>query len=210
MTRPDAAAVVRRLRRTLDTPPTPPVPPGRWTLDALTGCLTELSAAGASAGLSLAFALVLDAQRRGEPAAWLTTEEQGFHPPDAAAGGTDLEALVVVRLAESRRLPRAAEHLARSAAFGLLVLDLGTTGVPLAMQSRLTGLAQKHDTAIVFLTRKGDDAPSLGSLISLRGQAKRKRCAEGRFLCELRVLKDKRRGPGWRHSEVFHGPDGLR
>ncbi len=47
-------------------------------------------------------------------------------------------------------------------------------------------------------------------LPSLRGEVRRKRCAEGRFTCELHALKDKRRGPGWRHSEVFHGPTGLR
>lgn len=202
-------AAVRQLRRSF-TLPESPVPPARWSLDAVAGTLVELSASGASASLTLAFALVVDAQRRGEPVAWLTTLGQGFFPPDAAEHGTDLEALAVVRLREGSRLARAAEQLARSGAFGLLLLDLGTTQVPAAMLTRLTGLAQKHGTAIVFLTRKDADAPSLGSLISLRGEVLRKRCAEGRFQCELHVIKDKRRGPGWRHSEVFHGPAGLR
>jgi recombination protein RecA len=141
---------------------------------------------------------------------WFTALEHSFFPPDAAEHGADLEALVVVRLRDASRLARAAEQLARSGAFGLLLLDLGTTRIPTAMLTRLTGLAQKHGTAIVFLTHKDADMPSLGSLISLRGEARRKRCADGRFDCELHALKDKRRGPGWRHSEVFHGPAGLR
>ncbi len=202
-------AILRQLRRSF-TLPESPTPPARWSLDAVAGTLTEVSAAGASASLTLAFALVLDAQRRGEPVVWFTALAHGFFPPDAAANGADLEALVVVRLRDARRLARAAEQLARSGAFGLLLLDLGTTRIPAAMLTRLTGLAQKHGTAIVFLTHKDADAPSLGSLITLRGEARRKRCADGRFSCELHALKDKRRGPGWRHSEVFHGPAGLR
>ncbi|MBW2270465.1 MAG: recombinase A [Deltaproteobacteria bacterium] len=205
----DKRAAVRQLRRSF-TLPESPAPPTRWALDAVAGTLTEVSAAGASASLTLAFALVLDAQRRGEPVAWFTVLAHSFFPPDAAENGADLEALVVVRLRDARRLARAAEQLARSGAFGLLLLDLGTTRIPAALLMRLAGLAQKHGTAIVFLTHKDADAPSLGSLISLRGEVRRKRCAEGRFTCELHALKDKRRGPGWRHSEVFHGPTGLR
>lgn len=203
------SSAIRTLRRTFTLPESPP-PPARWSLDAVAGTLVEVSATGAAASLTLAFTLVLDAQRRGEPVAWFSALAHGFFPPDAAENGADLEALVVVRLRDATRLPRAAEQLARSGAFGLLLLDLGTTQIPPAMLTRLTGLAQRHGTAIVFLTQKAADAPSLGSLISLRGEARRKRCAEGRFSCELHALKDKRRGPGWHHSEVFHGPPGLR
>lgn len=202
-------AAIRQLRHALP-PSEERLPPARFCLEGVAGTLVELSASGASACLSFAFALVLDAQRHGEPVAWLTPEEHVFFPPDAAASGTDLDALVVVRLADGRRLPRAAEQLARSGAFGLLLLDLGHTPVPQAMLTRLTGLAQKHGTAIVFLTAKESGAPSLGSLVSLRGEVRRKRVADGRFRCELHALKDKRRGPGWRHHESFDGPPGLR
>lgn len=192
-----------------------PAPPALWTLPSLSGSLVELSGAGSAPVLTLAFSLVLDAQRAGEPVAWITTPDSSFYPPDAAAGGVDLDSLVVVRLAEMRMLARAADHLARSGAFGLLVLDLASrehrprrnrrdAQIPIPMQSRLVSLAQKHDAVVLCLTHKDDQAPSLGSLVSVRGQARR-----SDFACEVQVIKDKRRGPGWMHREVCRGPDGL-
>ena len=194
-----------------------------WRLANLAGRLTELSSREGAAGLTLAFSLVLDAQRAGEPVGWLTAGESAFFPPDAARGGVDLDALVVVRLPAAGQLPRAAEHLARSGAFGLLVLDLGETArVPVPMQMRLLGLARQHESAVLFLTRKGRDAASLGSLVSLRAEAQRepvarpepageggRRTGVSAFTCTARVLKDKRGGPGWRHVEEWCGPDGL-
>ena len=194
-----------------------------WRLAALAGRLAELSSREGAAGLTLAFSLVLDAQRAGEPVGWLTADDSAFFPPDAARGGVDLDALVVVRLPAAGRLPRAAEHLARSGAFGLLVLDLGETArVPVPMQMRLLGLARRHESAVLFLTRKDRGAASLGPLVSLRAEAEREpaACPEaageggrlaggGLFTCAARVLKDKRGGPGWRHVEVCRGPDGL-
>lgn len=196
-----------RLRRGFPAP----APPAQWSLSALSGCLAEISTHGSGAALTLAFALVLDAQQQREPVAWITTAARTFFPPDAAAGGVDLSALAVVRVAEARFLPRAADHLARSGAFGLIVLDLGPRArVPMAMQSRLVGLAQKHDALILFLTEKKADQSSLGSLISVRAEATRTRIADDQFRCEAHILKDKRRGPGWVHAEVCRGPDGLR
>jgi recombination protein RecA len=76
--------------------------------------------------------------------------------------------------------------------------------------ARLVKLAQKHEAAVLCLTDKHAEKPSLGSLVSLRCEATRKRLsAVDRFSCELRVLKDKRRGPGWQHQEVVRGPAGL-
>lgn len=190
-----------------------PTAAGRWELPALAGRLAELSAAGASAALTLAFGLVLDAQRRGEPAAWITGTESTFFPPDAAEGGVDLSALAVIRVADLRQALRAADHLARSGAFGLLVLDLGGGAgarVPLPAQTRLGGLAGRHHTAILFLTRKRGREPSLGSLVALRGEAVREDQGGARFACRLRALKDKRRGPGWEWEELCRGPAGLR
>jgi len=192
-----------------------------WDLPELCGRLVELGAPGAAGTLTLALRLVLDAQQRGEPAAWLTDRESCFYPPDAADGGVDLDALVVVRVAEAAAVALAADQLARSGAFGLLVLDVGRARVPDPLQSRLLGLAQKHETAIVFLTEKPDTAPSLGSLVSLRCQAGAARAelqpagaGEGGprpgFACALRALKDKRRAPGWTYQEACRGPAGLR
>lgn len=194
-----------------------------WRVATLAGRLAELSSREGAAALTLAFSLVLDAQRAGEPVAWLTADESAFFPPDAAQGGVDLDALVVVRLPAAGQLPRAAEHLARSGAFGLLVLDLGEAArVPVPMQVRLLGLARQHEAAVLFLTRKQGGDASLGSLVSLRAEARQepaapraatgedaRRAAVGAFTCTARVLKDKRGGPGWRHVEVCRGPDGL-
>ena len=70
-------------------------------------------------------------------------------------------------------------------------------------------LAKKHGAALLCITEKDSGHPSLGSLVSLRAEAVRTECTGDRFRCEVRVLKDKLRGPGWTHVEVCHGPDGL-
>jgi recombination protein RecA len=181
-----------------------------WGYGALSGRVVELSAARASAVLTMALGLVWEAQREGEPVAWVGDGRSAFYPPDAAANGVDLAALAVVRLPEARTVPRAAERLARSGAFGLIVLDLGRTAIPPALQGRLAQQAQRHGMAIVCLTEKAGRAPSLGSLVSLRAHARRRRSGENRFAGTLAVSKDKRRGPGWSHAEVHHGPPGLR
>jgi len=97
----------------------------------------------------------------------------------------------------------------RSGGFGLVVLDLGTADIPMPLQSRLTGLAQRHHTALVCLTEKESKTFSLGSLVSLRAHAERQRSSDSRFVCRLRVLKDKRWGPTWSHEELCNGPAGL-
>ncbi len=189
--------------------------PNEWSLRALSGQLTEISSPhGGASSLSLASRLVLDAQRQGEPVAWLMNESGGVFPPDLASGGIDLDALAVVRLSGGKSLAKAAEQLARSGAFGLLIFDLDTESLAQPIQTRLLGCVRKHSLALVFLTRKPPEASSLGSTISLRGQAVRRRRKPGQvgsgFEIAFEVLKDKRRGPGWIHREGFHGPDGLR
>ena len=197
----------------LQTQPQSEGPLLRWSRSELGGRLTELSACGDSSALTLAFALIADAQHEGEPAAWISSAagQSMFFPPDAARCGIDLDALPVVRAKDAQAAARAADKLVRSGAFGLVVLDLGARArIPAPLESRLLGLAGKHDTVVLFLTDKQSEAPSLGSLVSLRAQAVRSRTAEDRFTCEARILKDKRRGPGWSHHEVRHGPAGLR
>jgi recombination protein RecA len=153
---------------------------------------------------------VLQAQREGEPAAWITTGSSTFFPPDVAHNGVDLDALPVIRVVDARGAARAADKLLRSGAFGLVILDLGAEPpLPMPMQSRLLGLVGKHETALLFLTEKQSEAASVGSMVSLRAQVTRKKSAEGRFTCDVRIIKDKRRGPGWSHQEIRHGPAGL-
>jgi len=183
--------------------------PSAWTLPGLAGRLVEISGAEDSAALTVALGLVRQAQLLGEPAAWVALATETFFPPDAAAGGVDLDALAIVRVSGTRELARAADQLARSGGFGLVVIDAGPLRIPLPALSRLMGLAQKHGLAVVFLTDKAGRAPSLGSLVSLRGHARRRRTGDDEFACELTVLKDKRRAPGWTHQEVCGGPSGL-
>lgn len=186
------------------------VTPDLWTRDALAGRLVELSDSGEGAPLTMAFSLVLDAQRRRETVAWVTSRESVFFPPDVAANGVDLEGLAVIRLPDPTCVARAADRLLRSGAFGLVVLDLGTGDVSMPLQARLLGLAERHDAAVVCLTEKQRSMPSLSSLVSLRVEAQRRRVGEGVFACVVESVKDKRRAPGWKHEELHHAPPGLR
>jgi recombination protein RecA len=199
------AATRPRRRDAADTAAAP------WTRASLAGRIAELSGAGASASLTFAVALVLDAQRRGEIAAWVTARESSFFPPDVAQTGVDLAALPVVRVPEVQHVTRAAERLVRSGAFDLVVVDLDRHfDVPLPLLTRLLGLAEKHDAAVVFVTEKATAAPSLGSVVSLRAESRRERIRDGEFACTLTALRDKRRPAGWTHSETRRGPDGMR
>ncbi|PIE18913.1 MAG: recombinase A [Proteobacteria bacterium] len=183
----------------------------RWDFDEVSGRVVELSSRGAGAALTGAFGLVLDAQRRGENVVWISARAAGFFAPDVAAGGVDLAALPVVLAVNPSAAGRAATHLLRSGAFGLVVLDLAADqALPAPLLTRLSGLAQHHGAALLCLTDKGDEAPSLGSLVSLRVSAQRELSPEGGFRCVLTTLKDKRRGPGARLEEICRGPDGLR
>ncbi len=204
-----------------------------FSLAQLGGRLAELSSSRAGAQLSFALRLVREAQESGETAAWIGARSSSFFPPDAEACGIDLSALPVVRLGSAQEMGRAADQLLRSGAFGLLVVDLGGLGGPggerarespgaarlaapvgaqlsAPLLTRLLGLAQKHAAAVLFLTEKPGEAPSLSSLVSLRAEVSRAQRRPGRFLCELHALKDKRRAPGWTELEEFRGPAGLR
>jgi recombination protein RecA len=180
-----------------------------WTLSEVAGRLVEISGSTASAALTLTFVLVREAQERGEPVGWVTMSETSFYPPDAAQNGTDLATLVVVRLSHAESISRAGEKLLRSGGFGVVVLDLGDADISMPLQTRLTGLAHRHHTALICLTKKESRAFSLGSLVSLRAHAERQRAENNRFACTLRVLKDKRRGPTWHYEELYTGPAGL-
>lgn len=198
--------------------PTPLSAAPRFCLVELVGRLVELSGDGASAVLTVATKLMVDAQALGEPVAWIGDDESSFYPPDAAESGVDLARLVVVRIPRrnvvrphAALLAVAAERLLRSGAFGLVLLDLGSNPeLTQSLQSRLLGLAQHHRAAVLCLTGKAETTASLGSLVSLRAHVGRTWLGGERFECELRVSKDKRRGPVWSEQEVYRGPLGLR
>ena len=202
---------LRGLRTHLDwAAATPRTETPLWSREQLAGRLCELSSISGAALLTSAFRLVLDAQLEGEPAAWIAAGTDTFFVPDAAENGVDLDALVVIRVPDAQSAGRAADRLLRSGAFGLIVMDLNsnrTISVPL--QTRLVQQARTHDAALLCLTSKGRGAPSLGSMVSLRGQTSCRRLEVDRFQYQIEILKDKRHGPGWSHTEVCRGPDGL-
>jgi recombination protein RecA len=184
----------------------------QWGLAALRGRLVELSARGASATLTAAIEIVGEAQEQSEPVAWIALSAGTFYPPDVAESGIDLAALVVIRAPDATACARAAERCLRSGAFGLVILDLadGKADLSMQIQGRLVTLAQTHDAAVVCLTAKTQDTASLGSLISLRAEALRLRDKPSEtFDVQLRVLKDKRRGPGFTQRLKRRGPPGL-
>jgi recombination protein RecA len=187
-------------------------------LAELAGRLVELAGWRSGAAFSSALALVVDAPRAGEAAAWVGPRARTFFPPDAARAGVDLAALPVVRVATARDIPRAADVLARSGAFGLIVLDVtswtswpsrGSASVPMGVLARLAGLARAHRTAVVLLTEKSPEQPSLGSVVSFRADASFARRPDGLFACELAVARDRVRAASWREVEVRRGPPGL-
>jgi len=194
--------------------PLAPDAPG-WTIRELAGRLVELSGGADAASLTAAFGLILAAQLAGDRAAWVGLPGSSFFPPDVGDGGIDLAALPVVRARDARTAARAADHLLRSGGFGLVVIDLiaapqNSAGVSVPLLTRLLGLARAHDAAVVILTKKLDDAPSLNSLISLRAETARSAAAPGRYEVRVRAIKDKRAGPGWTHGETCRGPAGMR
>jgi len=137
-----------------------------------------------------AVTLLAQVQREGETAAWIQLVGGDLYPPDLAAAGVDVEALIVVHTPISAATGsgsssgpsyrqagagqcRAAELLLRSGAFGLVILDF-TRGEPqgsTAWQGRLLGLARQHEARVVVLReRVGRElaTSSLGPLTSLR------------------------------------------
>lgn len=183
-----------------------PVPAQGWCLKAVAGRFIELTGTAQSAVLTAAVGLVLEAQRGGRFAAWITGPGSCVYPPDLDASGVDLAALPVVRAPDARGAARAADCLVRSKGFAVVVMDVGTMArFSLSMQTRLLGLAQNTGTALICLTGKSKGR----SLVSLRGETTKVRVGPDCFRCAVSAVKDKRGQPGWTHEEVCHGTDGL-
>ena len=183
-----------------------------WHPAELAGRLCELASDPHGSHLTLACTLIRSFQQAAEPAAWVTASRATFFPPDVAHSGVDLAALPVVTVPGPEAVLRAAERLTRCGAFGLIVLELGThPAVPAAFLARLAGLARRHDTALLCLTTTSPESGiTLGSLVALRGHAFRTATAHpGYFRCGIRVVKDRRRGPGEALAATYHAPYGM-
>ncbi|MCB9566362.1 MAG: recombinase A [Myxococcales bacterium] len=181
----------------------------------LSGRLIELSGRGASARLSVAVNLLREAQLAAESSAWIQRRGGDLFPPDLAAAGVDLEALVVLHLPADegpRDLLRAAEWLLRSGAYGLVVVDLAGLRPPrdLAWIARLVALARQHRSRLVLITDTPEHQASLGPLVGLRIAPRRRGPAHaGRFSLDLQVLKNKSGGPLPLPPGPWRAPAGL-
>ncbi|GJM44664.1 MAG: hypothetical protein DHS20C21_15060 [Gemmatimonadota bacterium] len=198
-----------RIARTLTFPgaePTPELPPG---------LLVEFSGDRETARLSSAASALRRAQQQGETTAWVQPELGSLYPPDLAEAGVDLDRLIVIRVPASfgtAGLSKATEMLARSGAFGYLVVDLREVSLrlPPSWQGKLLGAARDHGSRILFLTSKSSGTESVGSLVGLRIEPRRVRFAPGRFAIEHHVLKNKPGLPFSEATEHRRAPWGLR
>ncbi|NNM53284.1 MAG: hypothetical protein HKM05_00995 [Spirochaetales bacterium] len=141
--------------------------PDVLTLDRMRARLTEVSTSTSGGGLSALAPVLLVAQKNGHLTGWVEAGPTIFFPPDLSFLGVDTSAIVVAMIRPDEAL-LAADWLCRSGAFGVLIIDNPPTLVSESALGRLARLAENHDVALVFLTRKTPDTPSLGSLISLR------------------------------------------
>jgi len=181
----------------------------QWNLNTLQGRLIEISGNINTATLSLCAPLILQAQQKAEPTAWITDPTATFYPPDLQAAGIDLKALPVIQITQPKHAPQIADTLLRSGGFALIIIDLPHITLPRTTQARLAALTQKHQATLIIITQKPPQQPSLGAAISLHAHTTKKRTHFNTFSCELHITKDKHNAPGWRHKEVHHGPDGL-
>ena len=179
------------------------------------GRLLEISSPTATGRFTTAVSLVIHAQQRGEPCAWIQPTPGRLFPPDLAASGVDLSSLIVVHIpatSGSSALPRAAEVLLRSGAFGLVVIDLlsgAPAGDPTPWQSRLAALAREHDSNVILLSTTDHRRGSLGPLVSLRVAPDRRRAAAARFSLDTHVLKNKAGAPLEPPAQILRAPYGL-
>ncbi|MBI5850629.1 MAG: recombinase A [Planctomycetes bacterium] len=182
--------------------------PAAWGYAEVAGRFVEVTG---DARLTIAAGLVLDAQRHAETVAWVAPPDSIVFPPDLAACGIDLDALLFVRPAGEEMALHALDELLRSGAFGLVVADgLSAKALGMAAQVRLAGAAQQHDAAFVVLRACGDGVSGdRGSLASLRLVSFRRRVEAGRFEIGFEATKDKRRGRSWTMVIGCEGVAGL-
>lgn len=190
------------------------------------GRLVEFTGGVDGACTSTAVAAVVDAQGADEVVVWVQPRQGLLFPPDLAASGVDLDALVVVHVpvravaATSRDRPRrdavradhelakAAELLLRSGAIDLLVLDWRPHAPPRgAWLVRLQALAREHRSRVLLLTdaRMPLDA---GSALVLRIEPVRRRAANA-FTIEPVIRRDKRNAARPPSVLARSAPDGL-
>jgi recombination protein RecA len=158
--------------------------------------------------------MLLAKQHEGESVVWIEPTDGPLYPPDLAAAGVDLDALVIVRVPTKEGpegLCRVAEWLVRSGGFGLVVMDLmgRTPAAHNPWQTRLSGLLRRHDAQLCVLSDSETQAPSLGAMVALRLEPQRQRDEDGTFVLSQRVLKNKLGALETPSSERRRAPAGL-
>ncbi|HJL20042.1 MAG TPA: hypothetical protein RMH99_30535, partial [Sandaracinaceae bacterium LLY-WYZ-13_1] len=156
------------------------------------GRLIELAGGPDAARTSAAVQICLASQREGDPVAWIQPRGGSLYPPDLAAAGLDLRALLVVHVppsAGAAGAPKATELALRTGAFGAVVLDVSEVPVPRgeAWLGRLATLCREHDSRAVLLGPHAER--SLGPLVPLRLRPRRRRVRPGRHRIDTEVLK---------------------
>jgi recombination protein RecA len=121
------------------------------------GRLSEIAGARSSGKASLALATAARASAAKQLVAWIDGPGE-LYPPVAAAQGVDLERLLIVRTgSDGLAAARAGEIVARSRAFGLVVMDVGERGsFPERAAARLRAAAfESGVTVVALVTRRG-------------------------------------------------------
>lgn len=191
--------------------------PGRPLADAPKGLprgrLIEVAGGPDAARTTAAVAILIASQREGDPVAWIQPRGGELYPPDLAASGLDLDALLVVHVpieAGPAGIPKAAELALRTGAFGAIAIDVSDAPLPRgeAWLGRLASLTREHDCRSVLVTPPSES--SLGPLIAVRLYARRHRTRPGRFAVRTEVLKDKSgQRPTLPGPPAWIGPEGM-
>ncbi len=182
---------------------------GAFSFDALRGRLIEIPLDVGTPAFSVVSLLLREAQAQSEPAAWVTSGTSIFYPPDFEVNGVNVTHLPVVWSGSRECALRSTEHLLRSGAFGLVVVDLDGRGeVRTSRLGAINRLAEFERALVVFLTVAGKES-ELGSLISARFIVDIVRKKPNRFVCRIRAVKDRRAPDGWVEERIFRGADGL-
>jgi recombination protein RecA len=154
-----ADAEAERLRKLVaPAPVAAPLATGHDRLDSILGGglprgrLAEVSGAWSSGKTALLLRAAARATGRKQLCAYIDGPGE-LYPPAAAALDVDLDRLLVVRPGTTREATRAAEIVARSGAFPLVILDLPHDArVDESAAGRLRAAAAAHGAAIVALT----------------------------------------------------------
>jgi recombination protein RecA len=181
---------------------------GSWKYESLVGVLAEVSEERPSGAVSFVTEIIVEAQTRNEPVAWVSGADSIFFPPDLAARGVDVSAVAVIRAGGENESLTAAEWLAGPAAIGLLIVDAeGQWNVSESSLGRILKLAEKNQCAVIFLTRKRRHEPSLGSRIAVRGCIERSGTLP--LIVDITTVKDKRSNSSTRQRRQYNGPSGM-